>query len=99
MCNKYYFYHIINISKKKLIMVKAISLKLEEKIFEEAETIIIKQGTSRNKYINEAVKAYNKKKKREDLEEAYKREIPLVAESSMEVLKEFEALEDDYEAI
>ena len=72
---------------------------MEETIFEEAERIISDLGTSRNRYINDAIKFYNKKKRRDELARDYKREIPLVAQSSMEVLKEFEGLEDNHEAI
>jgi hypothetical protein len=54
---------------------------------------------SRNKFVNEAILEYTKMQKRAELEEQIRKEIGLIRESSLEVLKEFEALEDDYETI
>ena len=61
--------------------------------------MVNKLGMSRNRYINEAIEAYTKAQKRAELEKQIRKEIKSIAESSMEVLAEFEALEDDYEAI
>lgn len=80
-------------------MTKSISLKIEENILTDAEMVVARLGISRNKYINDAVAAYTKAHKRAELAEQIKNEIKLIQESSMEVLAEFEALEDDYEAI
>lgn len=80
-------------------MSKLISVKLDEKLLADADHMVSKMGISRNKYINDAVLAYTKAKKRAEMDEQIKKEIPLIWESSMEVLAEFEALEDDYEAI
>jgi len=79
--------------------MKSISLKLKESIFAEAEKFIDRLNISRNKYINEAVAFYNAYQKRKMLEEQLKRESELVAEDSMEVLSEFESLEDEWQAI
>lgn len=76
-------------------MAKAISLKVDDKIFEETESRIAILGVSRNSYINEALEAYNKEKKRQEIIEKLKIEVELVRESSMEVLAEFESLEDE----
>jgi hypothetical protein len=59
--------------------------------------MVSKLGISRNKYINDAVLAYTKAQKRAEIEAQIKKEVALIRESSMEVLAEFEALEDDYE--
>lgn len=78
-------------------MSKLISLKIDEKLLQDTEFMVSKLGISRNKYINDAVLAYNKAQKRSEMEAQIKKEVALIRESSMEVLAEFEALEDDYE--
>ncbi len=80
-------------------MSKLISLKIDEKLLLEAEIMVSKLGISRNKYINDAVVAYTKAQKRAELEDQIRKEIKLIQESSMEVLAEFEEIEDDYETI
>ncbi|MBK8624224.1 MAG: hypothetical protein IPN86_01200 [Saprospiraceae bacterium] len=80
-------------------MSKLISLKMDEKLLQDTEIMVSKLGISRNKYINDAVLAYTKTQKRAELEAQIKKASLLVRESSMEVLAEFEALEDDYETI
>ena len=80
-------------------MAKSISLKIDEEILKDAESAVSRLGVSRNRYINDAVAAYNKAQKRAALEEQMKIASLAVRESSMEVLAEFEALDDDYEAI
>jgi metal-responsive CopG/Arc/MetJ family transcriptional regulator len=80
-------------------MSKLISIKIDPKTLEETDIMVNKLGMSRNKYINEAIEAYTKAKKRAELEKQIRKEIKNIAESSMEVLAEFEDLEDDYETI
>lgn len=75
--------------------MKSISLKLQEPILKETENILEHLKTSRNKYINEAIKFYNKYQKRKLIEEQLIKESKLVAADSMNVLKDFEALEDE----
>jgi uncharacterized protein (DUF342 family) len=48
--------------------LKAVLLKLEQVIFDEAERIVAQRTISRNKYINEALEFYNKIQKRELIE-------------------------------
>jgi metal-responsive CopG/Arc/MetJ family transcriptional regulator len=72
---------------------------MDEKLLQDTEMLVSELGISRNKFINEAVAAYTKTKKRAALEEQFRNASFLVRESSMEILAEFEALEDDYEAI
>jgi hypothetical protein len=74
--------------------MKTLSLKLQEPIFAEAEKIVAQLNKSRNAYINEAVEFYNRYQKRQLLAKQLAEESRLVAGNSMEVLKEFEALED-----
>lgn len=76
-------------------MLKALSLKLREDIFHETEEIRQKTHTSRNAYINKALDVYNKWLKREMLRKQMAHASHVVRENSMEVLHEFEALEDE----
>jgi metal-responsive CopG/Arc/MetJ family transcriptional regulator len=76
----------------------ALSLKLEEKIHEEAERIVKRRKISRNAYINEAVKAYNALQRRRDLREQLAVESKLVAADSLAMLKELEMIVDLHEA-
>ena len=80
-------------------MSKLISVKMDENILKETDAMVKKLGMSRNKFVNEAVAEYTNTKKRAELEEQIKKASFLVRESSMEVLREFEALEDDYVTI
>lgn len=75
--------------------MKTISLKIDDAIFQDTENIIKTKKKARNRYINEALDFYNKTQKREMLREELRKSSLLVREESMEVLKEFEALEDD----
>ena len=75
--------------------MKSISLKLKDHIFDETEALLEHLKTSRNKYINEAVEYYNDFHKRKLLEEQIAKESRLVSEDSMEVLSQFESLEDE----
>jgi len=75
--------------------MKSISLKLKESILQETEKLVDKLKISRNKYINEAIEFYNKHQKRKLIEEQLKKESAIVSEDSLEVLRDFEALEDE----
>ena len=74
-------------------IMKTLSLKLDDSVFDEAEKILRKIKLPRNRYINEAVEYYNKVQKRKLLEKKLKKESTLVKDNSMEVLKEFENIE------
>jgi hypothetical protein len=80
-------------------MNKLISLKIDEKILLHAETVIEQLGVSRYMFTNNAVAAITKAQKRAELDKQLKREPKIIQENSMEVLADFEVLEDDYEAI
>jgi len=76
--------------------MRTISLKIDEIIFEETEKILSKNKKARNRYINEALNYYNKMQRRLLLESILKKESKAVQDSSMEVLKEFENI-DNYD--
>lgn len=75
--------------------MKNLSLKMDDKIYEETESIILKVRKNRNRYINEAVEFYNLLQKRGILSRQLSKESKLVRNESMKVLAEFENL--DYE--
>ena len=79
--------------------MKNLSLKLEEGIFEETEDILRSLSTNRNRYINEALQFYNQLQKRRLLAAQLDKESKLVSEESLSVLAEFEAFEDEDQAI
>jgi len=74
--------------------MKTLSLKLDDKIFEEAEEITSKLKLARNRYINEAVGIYNLFNKRRLLKKQLAKESKLTSKDSMEILHEFEKLID-----
>ena len=76
-------------------MSKALSLKLKDEVFQEAEEILRRSRQPRNAYFNEAISLYNKLWKRKLLKKALAEESALVAENSMEVLQAFEQVEED----
>ncbi|MBK7477079.1 MAG: hypothetical protein KBG02_14460 [Haliscomenobacter sp.] len=75
--------------------MKSISLKLQDQILQETESLLFHLKTSRNKYINEAIAFYNQIQKRRLIEEQLALESQLVGSDSMRVLHEFELLEDE----
>ena len=79
--------------------MKTISLKMEELIFEEIEKILLTSRKPRNRYINDAVRHYNKIQKRLLLEKVLQMESQAVGVSSMEVLKEFESIDNELQTI
>ncbi len=72
--------------------MKTLSLKLDDSIFQETESLLSKINRPRNRYINEALDFYNKIQKRKILAQKLEIESKLVREESLEVLKEFEKL-------
>jgi predicted transcriptional regulator len=75
-------------------MSKALSLKLQDDIFEDVEKIIKAAKIPRNTYINRALDFYNKINRKRMLKKQLAKASKLVQATSLEVLKEFEALED-----
>jgi hypothetical protein len=75
--------------------MKLLSLKLDDKIFDEAEEITGKLKLARNRYINEAVNIYNLYNKRRLLKKQLHKESKLTRVDSMDILHEFEKLIDE----
>ncbi len=75
--------------------MRNLSLKLDEKIFEETEEITSKMHLARNRYINEAVEMYNNFNKRRLLKKQLLKESKIVMQDSLDILKEFEMLMDE----
>ncbi len=78
-----YFYHMKNIS-----------LKLDPAILKETDFIVSKTHQSRNRYINEAIEHFNRIKRRALLTAQLELESKLLAEESLAILREFEAIDD-----
>jgi len=78
-------------------IMKTLSLKLSELIFEETEEIVKSRKIPRNRYINEALDFYNQYHKRKALSKSYAIASEMVKESSMEVNEEFDRLIDEEE--
>lgn len=76
--------------------MKTLSLKLDDKIFDEAEEITSKLKLARNRYINEAVSIYNLFNKRRLLKNQLTKESKLTSSDSMDILCEFEKLMDEH---
>jgi hypothetical protein len=75
--------------------MKTLSLKLDDNIFDETETITAKLKLARNRYINEAVSLYNRVNKKRLLKNQLIKESKLVSKESMDILREFEKLMDE----
>ncbi|MGH7802563.1 MAG: hypothetical protein ACREOW_18390 [Thermodesulfobacteriota bacterium] len=76
-------------------MSKLLSLKLQDKVFQDAEEILSRSRKTRNAYFNEAINLYNKLWKRKLLKKTLAEESAMVADESLLVLEAFELLEDE----
>ena len=74
--------------------MKKLSLKLDDIIYEETEQLLDNIKKPRNRYINEALKYYNRIQKRKIMAKLLVLESKIVSEDSMSVLNEFEKLDD-----
>jgi 3-methyladenine DNA glycosylase AlkD len=74
--------------------MKTLSLKLDEIVYEETEKLLEKIKKPRNRYINEALHYYNQIQKKKIISDQLMKESKLVSDESMNVLNEFEKLED-----
>lgn len=74
--------------------MKALSLKLKDNIFEEVEKVTHAIHVPRNAYINQALDFFNKLNERKLLKKQLQMESKKVQKSSLEILREFEQLED-----
>ncbi len=70
------------------------SLKMNDQIYQTAESMLRKTKMSRNAYINRAVDFFNRMQKRKTLAKAFRIESKKVASESLRTLHAFEALED-----
>lgn len=73
--------------------MKTVSLKLDDSIYGETEKILSRIKIPRNRYINEALRFYNKVQRRQLLEKRLKSDSDLVKGESINVLKEFESID------
>jgi hypothetical protein len=80
----------------KYTYMQNLSLKLDETIFKETEKLLKKFKVPRNRYINEAIAFYNEIQKRKLLAKQLEKESKLVSKDSLEVLEDFELLDDEY---
>ena len=87
--------YFLCIPLRKAHKMKTLSLKLDDNIFEETEKVVSELNLTRNRYINEALDLYNQFNKRRILKKKLLKESKLVAQSSSEVLAEFEKLADE----
>ncbi len=70
--------------------MKTLSLKLDDPIFLETESVLTRIHKTRNRYINEAISFYNQLHKRRILAKQLAKESKIVAKESILVLSEFE---------
>jgi hypothetical protein len=75
--------------------MKNLSLKLDDEIFLETEKVVEKLGTTRNRYINEALEIYNKYYNRKMLRDQLVKESRAAYGSSRDILDEYERLIDE----
>ncbi|GEM_PF-1293729 len=76
-------------------MTKAVTLRLKKHLLDDAEAITREARVPRGKYFNDALAFYNTYTRRRLLKEQLHKESRLVRQSSLEVLEEFEQLEDE----
>ena len=74
--------------------MKNLSLKLDDDVFLETEKVVETLGTTRNRYINEALAIYNKYYQRKLLREQLVKESKAAYGSSKAILDEYERLID-----
>lgn len=75
--------------------MKNLSLKLDDKVFDETEKIITEINVNRNRYINKALAFFNELQKRKMLGKQLETESKLVQQESLSILAEFEKLDDE----
>jgi hypothetical protein len=92
---RYLEYILIIYTFVKRLPMKILSLKLDDKIFEEAEEITSQLKLARNRYINEAVSIYNLYNKRRLLKKQLAKESKIGSQDAMDILHEFEKLIDE----
>lgn len=73
--------------------MKTVSLKIDDSIFGETENILSRIKIPRNRYINEALKYYNRLQRRQILEKRLKSDSDLVKNDSIKILMDFEKID------
>ncbi len=73
--------------------MKTVSLKIDNSISEELDSILLNFKISRNRYINEAIEHFNNIQRQKLLEADLLKESNLVRKESMKVLNEFSEIE------
>jgi predicted transcriptional regulator len=76
-------------------MSKALSVKMDEGVFRDADRLAKRAHISRNAYINKAVKLMNRLQERQKRSEQYRVDALEARASSKEVMKEFERFLDE----
>lgn len=76
--------------------MKLLSLKLKEEILAQTDEVRKHFDISRNAYINDALKYYNKKQKREWVTRQLKKESELLHENSFAVMKDINLIDHGY---
>ena len=76
-------------------MSKALSVKMDEAVFQAAERSVKRCRMSRNAYINKAVRLLNLLEERKWLRGQLRKESSLVRDESEKVLREFENIQDE----
>ncbi len=79
--------------------MKTLSLKLDDRIFEDTEKMSSELKLARNRYINQAVDIYNQVNKRRSLKKQLSIESKATCNDSMEVMADFEKLMDENQAV
>jgi len=74
--------------------MKVLSLKVKEDILQETDRVVKSIHTSRNAYINHALRLYNQLNSRRVLKAKLARESKAVAPVSLEILSEMEKIVD-----
>jgi hypothetical protein len=82
----------------KIFTMKSLSLKLDEKVFEETEEVTQELKIARNRYINDALELYNKFNQRLLIEKQVKKEIEEGRVSSLEVMRDWEDADNAFDA-
>ncbi len=75
-------------------MSKALSLKLEDSVFEEAESLLKRIKVPRNAFINQAVAFYTKLQKKMLMQKKLKKDVLRLQKETSDFIKNFELLED-----
>ena len=75
--------------------MKQLSLKVRDEVFQKMEELIHQAHMPRNAYINQAIDFYNKLQRRRWLKKELARESAIVGQHSLEILREFENLDNE----